>query len=111
MMSKVMKEWSCLFEMLLNHEMAEFVNHEMTELFNYELTEFEMTEIVSVGKGINTRLSNISSDRQSFESAIPPYQEALKNSGHDYKLHYNPQPPYNSDVSTNIRHKFLKTTV
>ncbi len=25
MMSKVIKEWSCLFGMLLNHEMTEFV--------------------------------------------------------------------------------------
>ncbi len=42
---------------------------------------------------INNRLSNISSDTQSFDSAAPPYQEALRKSGFDYKLHYNPQPP------------------
>ncbi len=80
--------------------------------------------IRSIPEAINRRLSNISSDRQSFESAIPPYQEALKNSGHEFKLHYNPQPPkpkcrrnrntiwfnppYNANVSTNIGHKFLK---
>ncbi len=42
---------------------------------------------------INKRLSNISSDTQSFDSAAPPYQEALQKSGFDYKLHYNPQLP------------------
>ena len=42
---------------------------------------------------INKRLSNISSDTRSFDSAAPPYQEALKKSGFDYNLKYNPQPP------------------
>ena len=42
---------------------------------------------------INKRLSNISSDTQSFDSAAPPYQEVLRKSGFDYKLHYNPQLP------------------
>jgi hypothetical protein len=42
---------------------------------------------------INKRLSNISSDKQSFESAVPPYQEALRKSGFNYVLNYNPQPP------------------
>ena len=47
----------------------------------------------SIPKAINNRLSNISSDKQSFDSAIPPYQEALQKSGYDCKLDYNPQPP------------------
>ena len=73
---------------------------------------------------INKRLSNISSDRRSFDSAAPPYQEALKKSGLDYNLKYNPQPPkpkrhrnrnviwfnppYSVNVATNIGHKFLQ---
>ena len=32
----------------------------------------------SIPEAINRRLSNISSDKQSFDSAISPYQEALK---------------------------------
>ena len=39
------------------------------------------------------RYSNISSNIQSFDSSTPPYQEALKNSGYDYKLNFDPQPP------------------
>ena len=58
------------------------------------------------------------------ESAAPPYQEALKKSGFDYNLKYNPQPPkpkrhrnrnviwfnppYSVNVATNIGHKFLQ---
>ncbi len=73
---------------------------------------------------INKRLSNISSDTQSFDSAAPPYQEALRKSGFDYKLHYNPQlpkpkrhrnrnaiwfnPPYSANVATDVGHKFLQ---
>ena len=78
----------------------------------------------SIPQARNNRLSNISSDKQSFDSAIPPYQEALQKSGYDYKLDYNPQPPkpkrsrsrniiwfnppYNSNVITNIGYKFLQ---
>ena len=78
----------------------------------------------SIPESINKRLSNISSDQRAFDSAIPPYQEALKKSGYDYKLNYNPQPskrarnrnrnvtwfnpPFNSNVLTNVGRKFLR---
>lgn len=77
-----------------------------------------------IPEAINKRLSNISSDKQSFDSAIPPYQEALQRSGYNYQLNFNPQPPkpkrnrnrnviwfnppYSSNVATNIGRKFLK---
>ena len=73
---------------------------------------------------INRRLSNISSDKRSFDSAAPPYQEALRKSGYNYNLNFDPQPskdkrsrqrnilwfnpPYNANVATNIGHTFLK---
>ena len=72
----------------------------------------------SIPDGINKRLSNISSDRRSFDSAAPPYQEALRKSGFDYNLSYNPQtpkpkrdkkrntiwfnPPHSANVATDI---------
>ena len=78
----------------------------------------------AIPDAINNRLSNISSDEQAFDSACPPYQDALHKSGYNYKLKYNPQhaktkrtrnrnviwfnPPYNSNVKTNIGHKFLQ---
>jgi hypothetical protein len=78
----------------------------------------------SIPESINRRLSNISSDKQSFDAAIPIYQEALEKSGYDYKLHYNPQPakpkqhqrnrnvvwfnpPYSTNVATNVGKRFL----
>ena len=80
----------------------------------------------SIPEAIKRRLSNISSDKQSFDSAIPPYQEALQRSGYDYSLHYKPQPPkpkrprsrnvtwfnppYSANVATDIGHKFLKAS-
>ena len=76
------------------------------------------TILRSVPEVINKRLSNTSSDKQSFDAAIPSYQEALCRSGYNYKLSYNPQPPkpkqprsrniiwfsqpFNSNVATNI---------
>ena len=78
----------------------------------------------SVPEAIKKRLSNISSDKNAFDSAVPPYQEAQQKSGYHFKLQYNPQPskpkrsrsrniiwfnpPYNSTVSTNIGYKFLQ---
>ena len=76
-----------------------------------------------IPESINHCLSNISSDQHSFDCTTKAYQDALKNSGCDYKLHFNPQatcenqsrnrkviwfnPPYSSNVSKNIGHKFL----
>jgi hypothetical protein len=77
---------------------------------------------------INKRLSNISSNEEVFKAATPPYQEALKESGYDYQLKYNPppqstntnsrkrnrqrnitwfNPPYSESVATNVGKKFL----
>lgn len=77
----------------------------------------------SLPETINKRLSNISSDKQAFDATVKPYQEALKRSGHNYNLHFNPQPPkpkrtrsrnviwfnppYSANVATNIGQKFL----
>ena len=47
----------------------------------------------NIPEAINKRLSNISSDKASFDSAIPPYQEALKKSGYAHTLNFNPEPP------------------
>ena len=78
----------------------------------------------NIPEAINRRLFNISSDKQSFDSAIPPYPEALQKSGYNYPLKYNPQPPkpkhsrrrsiiwfnppYSANAATSIGHKFLQ---
>ena len=67
------------------------------------------------------------SNEQLFNNAIPPFQEAINKSGYDFKLKFDPQaskpkpknknrkrnilwfnPPWNSEVETNIGKEFLK---
>lgn len=78
----------------------------------------------NIPAGINKRLSSLSSDKASFDKAVPPYQKALDEGGYQYTLHYEPtttakrknrqrsnilwyNPPFSKNVSTNIGHKFL----
>ena len=74
---------------------------------------------------INKRLSEISSNEDVFNNAKPPYQEALKKSGYQHELKYEKHektnrrnrtrnitwynPPYSSNVHSNIGKSFLKT--
>ena len=80
--------------------------------------------INNIPESINKRLSNISSNEELFNNAAPPYQDALRKSGYNYELKYNPQrsnnnkrkrtrnivwfnPPYSDNVATNIGRKFF----
>ena len=73
---------------------------------------------------INKRLSDISSTPEDFNTAKKDYEKALKNSGHNTPLTYNPSkdkqtkrtrkrniiwynPPYNAEVTTNIGKAFF----
>ena len=72
---------------------------------------------------VEKRLSKVSSDENVFLEAIPPYQKALNESGYDHILSFNPpkekakrtrsrkiryfNPPYFSNVKTNVGAKFL----
>ena len=81
----------------------------------------------AIPKGVNERLCSISSDAEVFEQAAPPYQEALKKSGYNHKLEFSKKerqtkknkknrtrniiwfnPPYSSNVKTNIGNRFLE---
>ena len=77
---------------------------------------------------MNDRLNRISANRDIFEAASPPYQEALRKSGYNHKLEFFPpqdttnrmkkkcrsrpvtwfNPPWNSAVKTNVGKKFLR---
>ena len=41
---------------------------------------------------MNKRVNSISSSKNVFDAAIPPYQKALDESAYTSKLTYNPQP-------------------
>ena len=82
--------------------------------------------IKNILAAVNRRLCSISSNEAVFNDAITPYQAALSQSGHNYKLKFDPpsssntkkknrgrkitwfNPPYSANVSTNIGAKFLK---
>ena len=74
---------------------------------------------------IESRLSSISSSQEVFDEAKMPYQEALKRSGFEYDLKYQPQstsrnsvnrkrkviwfnPPFNKAVKTKVAKIFLR---
>ena len=86
--------------------------------------------IKNIPESINRRLSNISSNEAIFANAAPQYQEALKKSGYNHELKFDPttpnpdnndqakkrsrkrnitwfNPPYSDTVATNIGKKFL----
>ena len=83
--------------------------------------------IKNIPESINKRLTGISSSENIFNHSKTPYQNALNNSGYDYRLKHNPlpphqnrnknnrkrnitwyNPPYSKNVKTNIGHHFLK---
>ena len=79
----------------------------------------------NIPKGINSRLSRISSNKEVFDAAKTEYQEALSRSGYDFQLYYNPEtktkngkrnrrrkvtwfnPPYSANIKTNVGKEFL----
>ena len=78
---------------------------------------------------INRRLSSISSNEKMFQAEAPLFQEAIKKSGYDFTLKFDPSvhnkppskkkkrsrndntlwfnPPYNHSVTTNVGKEFL----
>ena len=46
----------------------------------------------NIPEKINKRLNSISSSKNVFDAAIPPYQKALDESAYTCKLTYSPQP-------------------
>ena len=78
----------------------------------------------NIPHSVNRRLSSILAKKEVFDFAIPPYQDALKKSGYDINLHFDPpvnseksnnrhrnvtyfNPPFSKNVKTNIGKQFL----
>ena len=47
--------------------------------------------IQNIPKGVERRLSELSSNEEIFNQAKQPYQDALRNAGHQYDLNYAPK--------------------
>ena len=95
-------------------------------LYVHRLSNHPPTLLKNIPRNINQRLTNISSIEQVFNEAIPPYQQALDESGYNFKLKFAPpakqatrkskarkrkitwyNPPWDSNVKTNLGRKFL----
>ena len=82
---------------------------------------------MNIPKGINKRLSNLSSNEEMFLGVATDYQEALKKSGYEFNLHFKPEkvtikarkrprypnrlfwnPPYSMNVKSKIGATFFK---
>ena len=57
----------------------------------HKMSDHPPSIIKNIPESVNRRLSSISSNEQIFNAAIPQYQEAIKKSGYDYILRYDPQ--------------------
>ena len=81
--------------------------------------------IKNIPQSVNKRLNTISANEDVFRAAIPPYQEALRRSGYDFELMFNPtnqhlrrqsrkrkityfNPPFSLNVKTNVGEIFFK---
>ena len=84
----------------------------------------------NIPQSVNDRLNRLSSSKEKFEAAAPPYQEALEKSGYNHKLEFTDlsgsttrqprrtrrrsrrvtyfNPPFSLNVLTNVGKEFLK---
>jgi len=111
---------------LTNQSYKPFTKPGNTILYVHKQSDHPPTVLKNLPGNINKRLSSLSSNEEEFNTTIQPYQEALSNSGYDYKLKYNPtpksknknknrnrnilwyNPPFSSTVKTKIGKKFLQ---
>ena len=57
--------------------------------------------IKNIPKGVNRRLNMNSANEQLFKAAAGIYQDAFKNAGYDFQLHYEPLSDNNNDEKVN----------
>ena len=103
-----------------------FMKPNNTPLYVHIQSNHPPSILKNIPESVNKRLSNISSNKEIFDEALPPYQEALQKSGYNYKLKHEPQnkqgsnsnrkrtrnvtwfnPSYSENVATNIGRKFF----
>ncbi|KAJ8031645.1 hypothetical protein HOLleu_24901 [Holothuria leucospilota] len=125
MLFNVETTWCKRTESLFDVTMGSFDGAETCKLSNHP-----PLIIKNIPESINRRLSNISSDENTFNTSAPLYQEALHKSGYGYNLKYRTQllntsqqnkatkqrrarnitwfnPPFSDNVTTNNGKKFF----
>ena len=101
-----------------------FMKPNDTPMYVHKDSNHPKTILENIPLSVNRRLSSISANEDVFNAAIPPYQEALKKSGYDFQLKFEPpqirggrknrprkivwfNPPYSCNVKTNVGAQFL----
>ena len=111
---------------LTNGSYKPFMKPNNKILYVHQQSNHPPTLLKNIPLNINKRLTNVSSSKEVFDESIAPYQRALKESGYEHKLTYNPSPdraprsrrkrtrnttwynpPFDSNVKTNLGRKFL----
>ena len=114
---------------LAKDEYRPYIKPNDKPLYVHRQSNHPSSVLKNIPRGVNDRLSRLSSNETVFSSAIPLYQQALIDSGYDFKLKYNPEagsdsqskrnrrrtrqivwfnPPYSMNIETNIGQEFLK---
>ena len=111
---------------LENNTYKPYMKENNTPLYVHSQSNHPRNVLKNIPEGVNKRLSSISSNEEVFLSQSKIYQEALEKSDYKFKLKYDPQaklptkkkrcrkrnltyfnPPYASNVRTNIGARFL----
>ena len=74
-----------------------------TPLYVHSKSNHPPCIIKNIPEAINKRLSEISSDGETFKKATAPYQEALHKSGYSYTLKFSPPQQQSPESATNKR--------
>ena len=103
-----------------------YMKENNTPLYVHKHSNHPPHVIKNIPLGVNKRLSSISSNQEVFNQAAKPYQDALENSGYDFKLIFEPpanmqknrrsrtrkvtwfNPPFSMLVKTKVGQEFLK---
>ena len=112
---------------ITNNKYYPYMKPENCPVYVNKKSNHPPTVLNAIPIGINKRLASISSDKESFDKAVPEYQQALRNSGYDHTLEYEQpkdlpkknnrnrkrkitwfNPPYDTRIGTAIGKQFFK---
>ena len=71
-------------------EFRAFIKPNDNPMYVHSLSNHPKTILKNIPLAVNERLNRVSANKQVFDAAAPPYQEALRKSGYDHNLAFNP---------------------
>ena len=116
---------------LARNEYRPYIKPNDKPQYVHNLSNHPQAVLKNIPRGVNERLSKLSSSEEVFTAAAPLYQEALDKSGYHFKLKYDPgtataankssrknrtrtrkivwfNPPFSRNIETNIGKEFFK---